>query len=217
MSEHIIVHDEGPVRLLRMNRPEKKNALNASMYDALASALESANTHANIRCMLIAGVPGAFCAGNDLADFQQAAQSGSEGLGPSVVGFLHALARTEKPLVAAVQGVAVGIGIAGGWGWGCGWGGNNNITINNNNNYVNHHNRQNGTNRTGNSNWQHNAKQRGGAPYKDRATAQKYGGGARGDSSQARRSQAQTRQADRVRSGDFDRSREERRPSRRPD
>lgn len=110
MSEHIIVRDEGPVRLLRMNRPEKKNALNASMYDALASALESANTHANIRCVLIAGVPGAFCAGNDLADFQQAAQSGSEGLGPSVVGFLHALARTEKPLVAAVQGVAVGIG-----------------------------------------------------------------------------------------------------------
>ena len=104
-------------------------------------------------------------------------------------------------------GVAVGIGIAGGWGWGCGWGGNNNITINNNNNYVNHHNRQNGTNRTGNSNWQHDARQRGGAPYKDRATAQKYGGGARGDSSQARRSQAQTRQGDRVRSGDFDRSR----------
>jgi hypothetical protein len=86
-------------------------------------------------------------------------------------------------------GIAVGIGIAGGWGWGCGWGGNNTININNNNNYVNHNNRQNGTNRTGNSNWQHNAKQRGGAPYKDRATASKYGGGTRSDR------QAQTRQA----------------------
>jgi hypothetical protein len=86
-------------------------------------------------------------------------------------------------------GIAIGIGISGGWGWGCGWGGNNNITINNNNNYVSHHNRQNNVNRSGNSNWQHNAQQRGGTPYKDRATAQKYGGqgGARG--------------------GDFDRSR----------
>ena len=86
-------------------------------------------------------------------------------------------------------GIAVGIGMAGGWGWGCGWGGNNTININNNNNYVNHRNNQNGTNRTGNSNWQHNAKQRGGAPYKDRATASKYGGGTRSDR------QAQTRQA----------------------
>jgi Protein of unknown function (DUF3300) len=104
-------------------------------------------------------------------------------------------------------GVAIGIGISGGWGWGCGWGGNNDITINNNNNYVNHRNRENGTNRTGNSNWRHDATQRGGAPYKDRATASKYGGGTRGDSAQARRSQAQARQTDRVRSGDFDRSR----------
>ena len=91
-------------------------------------------------------------------------------------------------------GIAIGIGISGGWGWGCGWGGNNTININNNNNYVSHHNRQNNVNRTGNSNWQHNAQQRGGAPYKDRATANKYGGGARGDSAQARQSQARSRQ-----------------------
>ena len=99
-------------------------------------------------------------------------------------------------------GIAIGIGISGGWGWGCGWGGNNTININNNNNYVNHHNRQNNINRSGNSNWQHNAQQRGGAPYKDRATANKYGGGARGDSAQARQAQASQRQ-----SQNFDRSR----------
>ena len=99
-------------------------------------------------------------------------------------------------------GIAIGIGISGGWGWGCGWGGNNTININNNNNYVNHHNRQNNVNRSGNSNWQHNAQQRGGAPYKDRATANKYGGGARGDSAQARQAQASQRQ-----SQNFDRSR----------
>ncbi|HTO77660.1 MAG TPA: DUF3300 domain-containing protein [Thermoanaerobaculia bacterium] len=93
-------------------------------------------------------------------------------------------------------GIAVGIGISGGWGWGCGWhGGGNTININNNNNYVNHYNRQNNVNRSGNSNWQHNAQQRGGAPYKDRATANKYGGGTRGDSMQSRQGQAQSRQA----------------------
>ncbi len=100
-------------------------------------------------------------------------------------------------------GIAIGIGISGGWGWGCGWhgGGNNTININNNNNFVNNSNRQNNINRSGNSNWQHNAQQRGGAPYKDRATASKYGGGARGDSAQARQSQAQSRQSTGSRTG----------------
>ncbi len=95
-------------------------------------------------------------------------------------------------------GIAIGIGISGGWGWGCGWhGGGNTININNNNNFVSHYNRNNNVNRSGNSNWQHNAQQRGGAPYKDRATASKYGGGARGDSAQARQSQASQRQGQR--------------------
>jgi len=75
-------------------------------------------------------------------------------------------------------GIAIGIGISGGWG--CGWGGNNTININNNNNYVSHYNRQNNIRNSGNSNWQHNAQHRGGAPYGDRTTANKYGGGAGG-------------------------------------
>ena len=59
--------------------------------------------------MLIMGAPGAFSAGNDLGDFMKAAMGG-EGLGNAVLRFLYALARCERPLVAAVQGVAVGIG-----------------------------------------------------------------------------------------------------------
>jgi enoyl-CoA hydratase/carnithine racemase len=109
MSEHITVEDAGPVRTVRMNRLDKKNALTASMYAAMADALETANGHSEIRCVVIAGAPGAFSAGNDLQEFLQAATSG-EGLGTSVVRFLHALARSERPLVAAVQGVAVGVG-----------------------------------------------------------------------------------------------------------
>jgi hypothetical protein len=98
-------------------------------------------------------------------------------------------------------GIAIGIGISGGWGWGCGWhGGNNTININNNNRYVNHYNRENNINRSGNSNWQHNAQQRGGTPYKDRATASKYGGGSRAGSMQGQGG------FDRSGAGSFDRS-----------
>jgi len=109
MSEHVEIKDSGPVRTVRMNRPDKKNALTAAMYEAMASALESANGHPDIRCVVIAGGPGAFSAGNDLAEFAQAATAGV-GLGSSVVRFLHELARSERPLVAAVQGLAVGVG-----------------------------------------------------------------------------------------------------------
>src|SRR5436190_14106174 len=109
MSDHITVADQGPIRIVRMNRPDKKNALTASMYGAMADALENANSHRDIRCVVIAGLPGVFSAGNDLAEFSQAATSG-EGVGASVIRFLHALARSERPLVAAVQGLAVGVG-----------------------------------------------------------------------------------------------------------
>src|SRR5271166_3998546 len=96
---------------------------------------------------------------------------------------------------AAGMAISFGVGMAmgamwgGGWGYNSGWGGNNNVTINNNNNFVNNSNRVNGGNRNnvnggnrGNSNWQHNPQHRGGAPYGDRGTANKFGGTTRGDS-----------------------------------
>jgi len=97
-------------------------------------------------------------------------------------------------------GVAMGAAWGGGWGYGCGWGSHNNITINRQNNFVNNANRTNIGNRpaqrpagSGGNNWQHNPQHRGGAPYSNRATANKYGGTARGDSMAAR--QANARQA----------------------
>ena len=109
MSDLITIADAETIRTVRMNRPDKKNALTASMYDAMAEALESVNNQTDIRCVVIAGGPGAFSAGNDLQQFLQAASSG-EGLGLSAIRFLHSLARCQRPLVAAVQGVAVGVG-----------------------------------------------------------------------------------------------------------
>ena len=104
----IIVTDDGPIRTIRMNRPEKKNALTLAMYEAMAEAIEGAAARDDLRCLLIAGHAGGFCAGNDIGDFVAMTQGG--GLGAPILRFLHALNRAEKPLVAAVAGRAVGVG-----------------------------------------------------------------------------------------------------------
>lgn len=90
-------------------------------------------------------------------------------------------------------GVAMGAMWSGGWGWNCGWGGHSNVNINVDNNFnrVNHYNRN--TNVRGGNTWQHNPAHRGGTPYRDRETANRYGGTARGDSVANR--QGSTRQA----------------------
>jgi hypothetical protein len=113
---------------------------------------------------------------------------------------------------AAGMAISFGVGMAmgaawGGGGWCCnsGWGGNNNININNNNTFVNNSNRQNinnSGNRTGNrtggsNNWQHNGQHRGGTPYSNKATANKFGGTARGDSASSRQANARQNQGQR--------------------
>jgi enoyl-CoA hydratase/carnithine racemase len=108
MSDHVIITDDGPLRILRLNRPEKKNAMTDAMYDALSDSLEDAGVNKAIRCVVIAGGPAAFTAGADLQDFQRAAQG--DGWRPNAVRFLHRLAHAGKPLVAAVEGIAVGNG-----------------------------------------------------------------------------------------------------------
>jgi len=97
-------------------------------------------------------------------------------------------------------GMMVGAAMGGGWCCNSGWGGgsNNSININNSNNFVNNSNRQNISNtgnRTGSGNsWQHNSQHRGGAPYSNKATANKYGGTARGDSASSRQANARQNQ-----------------------
>lgn len=108
-------------------------------------------------------------------------------------------------------GVAMGAAWGGGWGWNCGWGGNNNVYINNSNNFVNNSNRNvnrntNLSNRSGNT-WQHNPRHRGGTPYPNRGTANRYGGTARGDSLANRQANArQTQRGNRAQAGTRDRA-----------
>jgi enoyl-CoA hydratase/carnithine racemase len=109
MPESIEVSDHAGVRTIRMNRPEKKNALTQPMYAAMTAALGEAQEAEATRCIVVGGVPGAFCAGADIGEFLESAQSGA--LRPNTVAFLKGLARNRKPLVAAVGGLAVGIGV----------------------------------------------------------------------------------------------------------
>ena len=109
MSENVRIADlEGGVRLVTLDRPEKKNALTGAMYDAMRGALEEADASEAVGAVVFAGQPGAFCAGNDIADFATRADK-PFGDAPSL-RFIRQLARTRTPMVAAVDGVAVGIG-----------------------------------------------------------------------------------------------------------
>jgi len=108
MSDHIVIERRGAVQAIRMNRPEKKNALTRAMYAAMAKALREGDADAAVRCHVVLGVPGSFSAGNDLADFLVVATGGDGGT--EVWDFLIALAQLQKPLISGVDGIAVGIG-----------------------------------------------------------------------------------------------------------
>ncbi len=108
-TEQVIVSVDGPIMTLSLNRPDKKNALTNAMYGVLADGLQRAHDDPAIRCVVIASVGDSFTAGNDLSDFA----SISAGAGPAVrhvTRFLHGLAAADKPIVAAVHGLAVGVG-----------------------------------------------------------------------------------------------------------
>jgi enoyl-CoA hydratase/carnithine racemase len=107
MSEHIRVGVEDGVLTVAMARPEKRNALTQAMYAGLADAIERAASDPAIRCLLITGTEDVFCAGNDIADFRS--RPAEDGTRPSR-RFYTGLATSEKPVVAAVQGLAIGIG-----------------------------------------------------------------------------------------------------------
>jgi enoyl-CoA hydratase/carnithine racemase len=99
--------DQG-VATLTIDRPDKKNAITGAMYETLAANLRQAADDKTVRAVLITGAGTAFTAGNDLKDFANPrfAQPDSP-----VLTFMQALAGYEKPVIAAVNGLAVGIGV----------------------------------------------------------------------------------------------------------
>ena len=107
MSDKVIYRAGEGVAEVRLNRPEKKNAILPEMYTALADGILAAEADVGVRAIIIGGEGGSFTAGNDLSDFLNRPTSDET---PPVRRFMMALSRAEKPVVAAVDGLAIGIG-----------------------------------------------------------------------------------------------------------
>lgn len=104
----ILMERQDGVMLIRIHRPDRKNALTLSMYTALTVALASAMADPEVRVAVLTGSGDSFTSGNDIADFLAAPPTGEDS---PVFQFLAALRQFEKPLIAAVTGIAVGIGV----------------------------------------------------------------------------------------------------------
>src|ERR1700722_17889754 len=111
MTGHVTVIDEDAVRAIILRRPEKKNAITQDMYRGISAAIDGAQGDPSIRCLVISGGSGVFPAGNDLEAFLK---DGTSNTGTprasNAVKFLYSLAHNTKPIVAAVDGIAIGIG-----------------------------------------------------------------------------------------------------------
>jgi enoyl-CoA hydratase/carnithine racemase len=110
MSDVLNIDTEGRVRILTMNRPKQKNAFNDAQYDAMRAALRGAMDDDGVACVVITGAEGAFSAGQDLGEMgnRPVYDDGEpHGFDP----FVTQLMSFAKPLIAAVDGVAVGVGV----------------------------------------------------------------------------------------------------------
>jgi enoyl-CoA hydratase/carnithine racemase len=104
---HIVTETKDGIARIEIDRPEKKNALTAAMYQAMADAIKAAEADSKVRVVLIHGKSDLFTAGNDLQDFLDNPPRDDN---RSVFQFLYRVSQAQKPIVAAVAGAAVGIG-----------------------------------------------------------------------------------------------------------
>ncbi len=114
-EEHLLVERDGPVVVLTMNRPERRNALSPSMMDGLSAAWDEINADPGIRVAVLTGAGGAFCAGMDLDAMTRQApgdafEEGGDTVSDIARGVIKPLLKgflLDKPLIAAVEGPAV--------------------------------------------------------------------------------------------------------------
>jgi len=106
MSEQLVLEEQiGNILRVQLNRPQKKNALLPEMYDGLREALEKADSDDGIQVVFITGSGDSFCAGNDLTTFLDNPESDSS------LRFIRYISEAQTPIVACVNGMAVGVGV----------------------------------------------------------------------------------------------------------
>lgn len=107
MSEHIIHERDEAIVTLSIDRQRQKNALTAEMYDVLSAHIDDANADPGVRVIVLTGRGRDFSAGNDLIDFLE---NPPADMSSPVFRFIQAVRKSPKPVVAAVEGLAIGIG-----------------------------------------------------------------------------------------------------------
>jgi enoyl-CoA hydratase/carnithine racemase len=111
VTQHVVTEKADRILTLTLNRPDKKNALTRAMYQTLATEIANADSDPNVRCILIKANGDMFTAGNDLADFAAVGSSTAAPKPEDANPLLPALAKARTPIVAAVNGRAVGVGV----------------------------------------------------------------------------------------------------------
>jgi len=111
MSDTVLVEDQGPIRILTLNRPAKLNAMNGELVDTLIAAVRAADQDDRVAVLILTGAGRAFSAGADISRAPEAPSSREVIARARRMGALfRALSETTKPVVAAVHGYALGGG-----------------------------------------------------------------------------------------------------------
>lgn len=107
-TPHVVVEPQGHILRVTLNRADKKNALTHAMYDALTAAIGRLEHEPGLRVLFLTGSADCFTSGNDMVDFMNNPPQTAES---PVSRFLNAIRSATKPIVAAVNGPAVGVGV----------------------------------------------------------------------------------------------------------
>ena len=114
MTKEIEIRIEDGVQVIRFTRADKKNAFTGPMYSAMSEALDASETNDAVACHVFIGSGGVFSAGNDINDFLRRAQATAGGDGKGIpapsLDFIRRLPKVTKPMIGAVDGLAIGIG-----------------------------------------------------------------------------------------------------------
>lgn len=107
MSEPIEISRHGRIVHMRLSRPEKRNALTGQMYRTMTQTMQEADAAGDVSALIFSGAGGVFTAGNDILDFVQNTRDHEK---PAATGFIEQLAICQTPMIAAIDGLAIGVG-----------------------------------------------------------------------------------------------------------
>ena len=108
----VLTEDRGPIRIVTLNRPERRNAIDVPLRVALAEALEAAMADDSIRVVVLTGAGAGFCAGGDISTMERMSEDEARPRTDAAQRVIRAIWAGPKPVIAAVEGAAFGAGVS---------------------------------------------------------------------------------------------------------